>query len=672
MIRAKLLLVSLSAGALALSAFSNTGSSGAPGVGPSADPSAEPTAAPAPREPATPMALYFGDADGDGLDDALVVSPEGRIALLHNEGKGEFLDITLPSGLAGVEGATCALFADFDGDGALDLFLGSSEKRIWRNLGGASFVAVDSGVEHDLVDLTASVGDVDGDGRLDLYAHTEAGELLYRNTGSLGFEAVRMPSVFDSASGASSPTTNADVPTVELDEAGAPIPPSRRRIGRWRRMRNAAANNPGTSALASTGGITSTSAGPLGLASQPTLICAGTIVDQGTGQCIEADSVPTIGSLYPLSNAFNVDSAGKVGIGTPTPIANLHVSSTGGTWVRVTGNNPAYSLESTNPLGRNWSLFAIDSDLHLRDATAGVNRFTISPTGNVGIGTTSAPAANLHVSSPGVTYVRTTGTNPSYYLENTAPSGRNWSLFAQGSDLHVRDATASANRLSISSVGDVGIGGAPSSTYKLRVERVGYGIAHTDPANGVEVSTYTNALGGWIGTKTNRDFHLFANDSAPLLTVRPNGTVSVKQTLEIRGGADIVERFESSCGVLEPGTVVAIDPEHPGKLACSSGAYDTKVAGVVSGAGGVQPGLCLSQDGMLDGDTPVAMNGRVYVKCTASNGAIRPGDRLTTADLAGHAMKVSDEQRSIGAVIGKAMSSLESGEGLVLVLVNLQ
>ena len=75
---------------------------------------------------------------------------------------------------------------------------------------------------------------------------------------------------------------------------------------------------------------------------------------------------------------------------------------------------------------------------------------------------------------------------------------------------------------------------------------------------------------------------------------------------------------------------------------------------------------------MLDGETPVAMTGRVYVKCSTENGAIRPGDRLTTASLAGHAMKVTEEQRSVGAVIGKAMSSLDADTGLVLVLVNLQ
>ncbi len=90
------------------------------------------------------------------------------------------------------------------------------------------------------------------------------------------------------------------------------------------------------------------------------------------------------------------------------------------------------------------------------------------------------------------------------------------------------------------------------------------------------------------------------------------------------------------------------------------------------GRGGIAPGLKLSQQGALDGNTPVAMTGRVYVRCSAENGAIHPGDLLTTADKAGCAMRASDPSRSYGAVIGKAMSSLDSGTGLVLVLVNLQ
>jgi hypothetical protein len=62
----------------------------------------------------------------------------------------------------------------------------------------------------------------------------------------------------------------------------------------------------------------------------------------------------------------------------------------------------------------------------------------------------------------------------------------------------------------------------------------------------------------------------------------------------------------------------------------------------------------------------------VYAFATAANGPIKPGDLLTTSEVTGHAMKTTDAARSHGTIIGKAMSSLEQGEGLVLVLVNLQ
>ena len=96
------------------------------------------------------------------------------------------------------------------------------------------------------------------------------------------------------------------------------------------------------------------------------------------------------------------------------------------------------------------------------------------------------------------------------------------------------------------------------------------------------------------------------------------------------------------------------------------------MAGVVSGAGGINPGLTLTQEGVLEGGQNVALSGRVYALATAANGPIKPGDLLTTSEVAGHAMKATDFVRWQGAVIGKAMSSLEKGEGLVLVLVNLQ
>jgi len=68
----------------------------------------------------------------------------------------------------------------------------------------------------------------------------------------------------------------------------------------------------------------------------------------------------------------------------------------------------------------------------------------------------------------------------------------------------------------------------------------------------------------------------------------------------------------------------------------------------------------------------VALTGRVYVQADAGYGAIKPGDLLTTSDTPGHAMKVIDHAQARGAVLGKAMSSLKEGKGLVLVLVTLQ
>ena len=153
---------------------------------------------------------------------------------------------------------------------------------------------------------------------------------------------------------------------------------------------------------------------------------------------------------------------------------------------------------------------------------------------------------------------------------------------------------------------------------------------------------------------------------------RIGGTkVSVK-VLEITGGADLAEPFQMSQDKLPPGSVVVIDEENPGHLKLAAQAYDQRVAGIISGANGVNPGIALQQQGALEGGQNVALTGRVYVKADAGFGAIKPGDLLTTSDTAGHAMRAGDHARSQGAILGKAMTALQSGQGMVLVLVTLQ
>ena len=214
---------------------------------------------------------------------------------------------------------------------------------------------------------------------------------------------------------------------------------------------------------------------------------------------------------------------------------------------------------------------------------------------------------------------------------------------------------------------DIG-GGANSCAIRAENTNAG-GIAYTGTV------TSTDACAVFINKGTGDIIRGFsgATGGNMLFRVLNSGRV-VCTELQLTGGADIAEPFNVvDAAKIEPGMVVSIDADNPGKLRLSTTAYDTQVAGIVSGAGGVKPGLTMKQEGTpADGSHPVALSGRVYCWCDASNGPIKPGDLLTTSSTPGHAMKVSDRDRANGAMIGKAMTALKEGRGLVLVLVSLQ
>ncbi len=193
---------------------------------------------------------------------------------------------------------------------------------------------------------------------------------------------------------------------------------------------------------------------------------------------------------------------------------------------------------------------------------------------------------------------------------------------------------------------------------------------------------FANANGQWnVGTSRgyNGDQLYFNRQgvSGNALALQPSGDATFSGnvsvcTLTIRGGCDLAEPFPMKEEIIEKGSVVVIDEEHPGQLKRSTHAYDARVAGIVSGANGIHPGIDLQQEGVLEGGQDVALTGRVYVLADATQGAIRPGDLLTTSDMPGHAMKVADHVRAQGSILGKAMSGLSEGTGMVLVLVSLQ
>jgi hypothetical protein len=133
--------------------------------------------------------------------------------------------------------------------------------------------------------------------------------------------------------------------------------------------------------------------------------------------------------------------------------------------------------------------------------------------------------------------------------------------------------------------------------------------------------------------------------------------------------ADCAEEFDVEAGA-EPGMVMVLAED--GSLTASEKPYDTRVAGVVSGAGAYRPGLILDRRDTGRQRAPIALMGKVYCLADATHAPIVVGDLLTTSAHPGHAMRIGDRDRALGAVLGKALAPLPSGRGLIPVLVTLQ
>ncbi len=144
-----------------------------------------------------------GDYDGDGWIDLYVVGGDrGRNRLFRNAGGGSFEKVSAGAGVDLTGLTSGPIFADYDGDGRLDLFvggLGGTASRLLRNAGGGRFEDVTraSGLRVDHNTFSAAFGDYDLDGDLDLaLSHWQldvedvGAEHLWRNDGDGSFTDV--------------------------------------------------------------------------------------------------------------------------------------------------------------------------------------------------------------------------------------------------------------------------------------------------------------------------------------------------------------------------------------------------------------------------------------------------------------------------------------------------
>jgi hypothetical protein len=419
--------------------------------------------------------------------------------------------------------------------------------------------------------------------------------------------------------------------------------------------------------------------------------------EKGLGKPVAAVAPGTIGQIAKYISSTDVGNSGiielngnvGIGIGQTTPLTKLHVVTS------ASGSSAIYGVSPTGPgvYGKSTSSRGVWGE---SNSFAGVYGSSASSAGVVGASTSGN---GVQGASGGVSgfagYFTNTGGGHGVYSDSPtgrALWGKSFSSYgvvgeSGGSD-GVWGKSNSGRGVVGESVGYVGVWGKSTSSTGVVGESVssvgvwggstsGSGvIGQSVSSTGVTGSSAT----GWgvLGTSGDGDgYGGYFKNTGGGKALRVDGIASVG-ALEINDGSDFAENFDVSASSLsaseiQPGMVVAIDPANPGKLNLSRRAYDRRVAGVISGAGGVKPGMTMGQEQTLaNGKYPVALSGRVYVWVDATRGAIRPGDLLTTSATPGHAMKAAAPARAQGAIIGKAMTGLKSGKGLVLVLVSLQ
>ncbi len=330
----------------------------------------------------------------------------------------------------------------------------------------------------------------------------------------------------------------------------------------------------------------------------------------------------------------SMDITGNVGIGITTPKAKLdvqgdiHAGNSDIYFTKVDHNHTGFGNTAGYAAIENAKNY--DALMILGRAGASKGRYvrlwdylqingSMDITGNVGIGTTT-PQAGLHIDKAGTNdlALKLSSTGPGWgsgmQLQN---KDIKYGIYAGFGQFKICDANKQVDRLVIDTDGKIG-----------------------------------------IGTTT------------PKYTLDVNGTINASADVVV-GGGDCAEEFDIvDMESIEPGTVMVID--NGGALRASEQAYDKRVAGVISGAGDLRPGITLDKQANKANRLPIALTGKVYCKVDADCGEVEVGDLLTTSSTYGHAMKVNDHVKSIGAIIGKALRPLEAGCGLIPILVALQ
>jgi hypothetical protein len=313
--------------------------------------------------------------------------------------------------------------------------------------------------------------------------------------------------------------------------------------------------------------------------------------------------------------------------------------------------------------------------------------------GQVGIGT-SSPQNQLHVGAGTSAIVSSrvnaviASNNPDAGIAIAQNSGVNVLLQASGAGGYIGTTsnhplvfrTNDLDRMVVETNGNLRVTGEVSGVGVRGVSVSGVGVwatSETNEAIHAETNATIAAIAAYNLNAAGSGFAIFGKKEGESgFAGFFDGNVWVSKKLSVGGdivlaNADCAEDFDiAELSNAEPGTVMVLDAE--GALKPSDRPYDKRVAGVISGAGNYKPGLILDKQKSDKNRMPIALMGKVYCKVDASYGAIEVGDLLTTSPTSGHAMRANDPLQAFGAVIGKALRPLATGQDLIPILIALQ
>jgi Tfp pilus assembly protein PilF len=170
--------------------------------------------------PAGAVFATFADVDNDGRLDLFAIGGDQRAYLFRNRGDGRFEDVSAKAGITNVSGARKAFLADLDHDGDLDLFVvGTPRPLIYRNNLDGTFTEVSQAMglvtgdyaAGPFVPRDAAFADFDGDGRMDVLVVSETGPAaLYHNEGGRKFAVAKSGLALTGASAVAAADYNND------------------------------------------------------------------------------------------------------------------------------------------------------------------------------------------------------------------------------------------------------------------------------------------------------------------------------------------------------------------------------------------------------------------------------------------------------------------------------